>query len=139
MRGGAVVLGPLPRDYSYQMPKKMVKGALRSAISLRQQEAKLFVIKDWAPKAPKTKLAKTILAKFDATNTLVVGSREDETLRLSLRNLPHVKFLPVEGLNVFDILAFDNLIIVEGVVPGIVEKLKSAPSRTERALLEKAE
>jgi large subunit ribosomal protein L4 len=132
MVGGGVVHGPHPRDYSYKMPKKMVKGALRSALSLRASESKLHIIKGWAPNAPKTKDAKAVLGRFDAGKALVVGSRGDKSLELSLRNLPTAKFLPVEGLNVYDVLAFDNLILTESVVAGIVDRLKAAPSRKDR-------
>jgi len=129
--GGAVSHGPHPRDYSYEMPKKMVKGALRSALSLRRSESKLFVVKGWQPKAPKTKDAKKILDQF-GESTLVIDSRDNESLMRSIRNLPRAKFLPVEGINVRDILAYDNLIIGEGVISGLVARLKSKPSRKER-------
>jgi large subunit ribosomal protein L4 len=136
MRGGAVIHGPHPRDYSYEMPKKMVKGALRSALSLRAKEQRLYVVKGWKPKAAKTKDAKVVLARFEANKTLVVDSRDNDALRLSVRNLPHVKFLPVEALNVFDVLAFDHLIVSEAVLQQIVEKLKSKPSRKDFAAKE---
>jgi large subunit ribosomal protein L4 len=133
MVGGAVILGPLPRDYSYEMPKKMVKGALRSALSLRNSESKLFVVKDWKPNGPKTKAAKAVLEVFGdpkandgrGTSTLVIDSRDNESLSRSIRNLPNAKFLPVEGINVRDILAYDNLIIGEGVVGALVDRLKA--------------
>jgi large subunit ribosomal protein L4 len=131
MRGGGVVFGPQPRDYSYQMPKKMVKSALRSALSLRRSESKLFVVKGWAPKGPKTKDAKKILDQF-GESVLVIDSRDNATLMRSVRNLPRAKFLPVEGINVRDILAYDNLIIGEAVIGGLVARLKSKPSRKER-------
>jgi large subunit ribosomal protein L4 len=136
MRGGAVILGPLPRDYSYEMPKKMVKGALRSALSLRAKEQRLYVIKGWKPKAAKTKDAKAVLGRFEAAKTLVVDSRDNSTLRLSVRNIPHVKFLPVEALNVYDVLAFDHLIVSDAVLPAIVEKLRTKPSRKDFAVKE---
>lgn len=132
MRGGACVLGPKPRDYSYKMPKKMVQGALRAALSLRLKEEKLTVIKDWSPQTPKTKEALKVLAGFDAAKALVVGSREDKNLQLSLRNLPNSKFLPVEGLNVYDILDHDHLFISEAVVEGINKRLQTSPSRRDQ-------
>jgi large subunit ribosomal protein L4 len=132
MVGGAVVHGPHPRDYSYEMPKKMVKGALRSALALRNSESKLFVVKGWKPNGPKTKDAKKVLEKFGGS-ALVVDSRDNVTLQRSIRNLPNAKFLAVEGINVRDILAHDNLILGESVVAGLVERLKQAkPSRKER-------
>jgi large subunit ribosomal protein L4 len=131
MRGGAVVHGPLPRDYSYEMPKKMVKSALRSALSLRAKETHLFVIKGWSPKAAKTKDAKAVLDRFDAKKALVVDSRDNEKLMLSVRNLPHAKFLPVEALNVRDILHYDHLFVSEAAVQKIAERLRARASRKE--------
>lgn len=132
MVGGSTLHGPLPRDYSYQMPKKMVKGALRSALSLRASESKLHVIRGWSPAKPRTKDARAVLSRFAAQKSLVVGSKSDEALMLSLRNLPSVKFLPVEGLNVFDILAFDNLFITDAVVAQVSSRLETKPSRKDR-------
>lgn len=138
MRGGGVVHGPQPRSYFYEMPKKAVRSALRSALSLRARETKLHVIAGWKPGTPKTKEAKAVLDRFEAAKVLIVDSRDNEELRLSVRNLPYVKFLPVEALNVYDVLAFDHLIISDRVVPGIVERLKAKPSRKERAISEEA-
>ncbi len=136
MRGGGIVHGPQPRDYGYRLPKKMVKVALRSALSLRNQEQKLHVIKDWSPEAPKTKAALQVLRNFQAEKALVVGTKDDENLKRSLRNLPKAKFLSVEALNVYDVLNYDHLFISADVVGGINERLHSEPSRRERELKE---
>lgn len=132
MVGGAVVHGPHPRSYAYEAPKKMVRGALRSALSLRCSEAKLHVIKGWKPNGPKTKDALAVLTRFGAESALVVDSRDNESLRLSVRNLPTVKFLPVEGLNLRDILAHDHLIISDAVLEMVVNRLKTVPSRKDK-------
>lgn len=132
MVGGGVVHGPQPRDYSYEMPKKMIKGALRSALSLRRSESKLFVVKGWKPSAPKTKEARAILKSFGSESVLVIDSRDNETLMQSVRNLPKAKFLPVEGINVRDILACENVIISEDVIAKLVDRLKTKPSRKEK-------
>lgn len=134
MRGGGISHGPRPRDYSYQMPKKMVRGALRSALSLRTKEDKLHVIQGWAPKAPKTKAAKEVLDRFAARKALIVDTAENLGLARSVSNIPHVKFLPVEALNVYDILLHDDLFISEGAVEAITQRLKTAPSRKDKAL-----
>lgn len=138
MRGGGVVFGPHPRDYSYRIPKKMVKGALRSALSLRTKEAKLHIVKGWTPGQAKTKEAKKVLANFAAEKALVVGSRDAVNLGLSLRNLPRAKFLPVEALNVYDVLNYDHIFIAEDVVKGIGERLHADASRKERERAAKA-
>jgi large subunit ribosomal protein L4 len=133
MRGGAVALGPKPRSYAYKMPRKMVQGALRSALSLRLSESKLHVVKGWSPEAPKTKDALAVLTNFEATKALVVGRREDDALRLSVRNLANAKFLPVEGLNVYDILKYDHLFINADVIESLCERLKTSESRRDAA------
>ncbi len=136
MRGGGVVHGPRPRDYSYQLPKKMVRAALRSALSLRAQQGTLHIIDGWKPSEPKTKDAAAVLRRFDTDKALVVDSSANEGLARSVRNLEKSKFLAVEALNVYDILKHDHLFIAKDVVEGIVERLQTAPSRKEQALKE---
>jgi large subunit ribosomal protein L4 len=134
MRGGGVVFGPKPRDYSYRMPKKMVKTALRSALSKRTADKALFVVKGWAPEAPKTKDAGKTLAGLGAAKALVIGSRSDVNLEKSVRNLAQAKFLPVEAINVYDILYYDHLVLTVEAVDALNARLKTAPSRKEREL-----
>ncbi|MBI4821561.1 MAG: 50S ribosomal protein L4 [Deltaproteobacteria bacterium] len=136
MVGGAVVHGPMPRSYAQSTPKKVKKGALRSALSLRTKENKLLVVSGWSPKAPKTKDARGVLAKLGAKSALVVDVKENAALMKSLRNLVTVKFLPVEGLNVYDVLDHEHLIVGEGAVAAINEKLKATTSRRDRARAE---
>jgi large subunit ribosomal protein L4 len=138
MRGGAVVHGPQPRDYSYKMPKKMVLSALRSALSLRNGEKALFVVSGWSPSTPKTKAAAQVLKTFGSGSALVVGDGENAGLAKSLRNLPRVKFLPHDAVNVYDILAHDHLFITDTVVQKLVDRLKASPSRKERGETEEA-
>ena len=124
MRGGAVALGPKPRSYAYKLTKKMVKGALRCALSLRKNEERLHVVRGWTPEQPKTQEAAAVLERFEAAKALVVGGRDEENLAKSVRNLRTAKFLPVEGLNVRDILAYDHLFITDTVVAGINDRLR---------------
>lgn len=135
-RGGGTVHGPQPRDYSYEIPKKAMKVALRSALSLRSSEQKLHVIKGWTPSAAKTKDAAKVLQAFQAEKALIVDKAENEKLHLSVRNLPKAKFLAVEALNVYDILKYDHLFIAADAIPGITERLHTVPSRSERAAKE---
>jgi len=136
MRGGGVVFGPRPRDYGYQMPKKARRAALRSALSLRAGEKKLHVVRGWAPAAPKTKDAAGVLARFNAEKALVVDVGTNANLLLSVRNLPGAKFLPVEGLNVYDVLRYDHLFLSEEVAKELGARLHTEVSRSERALKE---
>ena len=134
MRGGGVVHGPRPRDYSYKLPRKMVRAAVRSALSLRASEEKLHIVKDWSPDGPSTKGALAVLSNFEAGKALVVGNGDEQHLSLSIRNLPTAKFLPAEALNVYDILKYDHLFITEGAVSGINERFQTEPSRKEKVL-----
>jgi large subunit ribosomal protein L4 len=134
MRGGGIVFGPRPRDYSYRMPKKMVKVALRSALSKRTADKALFVVKGWSPEAPNTKAANTTLTGIGATKALIVGSRNDVNLEKSVRNLAHAKFLPVEAINVYDILYYDHLVLTVDAVSALNDRLKTEPSRKEKEL-----
>lgn len=136
MRGGGVVFGPRPRDYSYKLPKKMKAAALRSALSHRAAGSALHVVRDWSPGKPKTKDAAAVLAKLGAAKALVVGTKENTGLERSVRNMAKAKYVAVEGLNVYDILYYDHLILTEDVVETINQRLKTEPSRKERALAE---
>ena len=134
MRGGGTVHKPHPRDYSYDLPKKMVKGALRSALSLRLSEQKLHVVSGWAPAKPKTKGALEVLGAFKADKALIIGEKSNEGLAKSLRNIPHVKFLPVEAINVYDLLKHEHVFISDKVIAELNERLKTAPSRKDKEL-----
>ena len=138
MRGGGVVFGPRPRDYGYQVPKKVMKAALRSALSLRAKESCLHVVRGWNPAKPKTREALAVLGRFDASKALVVDKGTNETLALSVRNLPKAKYLPAEALNVYDILKYDHLLMSEAAVQHLVDRLQCEPSRKELELKEAA-
>lgn len=134
MRGGGIVHGPRPRDYSYKVPKKVMKAALRSALSLRAKESAMHVVQGWAPEKARTKDAVAVLVRFDAGKALIVDMGLNETLSRSLRNIPTAKYLPVEALNVYDILKYDHLFLSEGAVQTLNERLQTEDSRKETAL-----
>lgn len=121
--GGGIVFGPMPRDYSFKLPKKVRRGALRSVISQKLGEGKLKVIAGFEMEAPKTKAAHLTLTKLGVPKALVVDV-DNETLKLSLRNLPDAKYLQSVGLNVYDVLAFDHLVMTEAAVKHIDGVLK---------------
>lgn len=133
MVGGGVAHPPEPRDYSYQVPKKVVEGALRSALSLRNGQQAMFVVQGWAPSKPKTKDAVKVLGFFGGKSALVIGTKSDLALQRSLANLPNAKFLPVEAINVYDILNHDQLILSDKVLATLTERLKRSPSRKEQS------
>lgn len=136
MRGGGIVFGPRPRDYSYQMPKKMVAQAIRCALSLRRNEDRLKVVQGWTPSTPKTSEAASILAKLGTGRALVVDLPENDNLYRSVRNLENAKFASVEELTVYDVLYHDDLIISEAAVERLNDKFKTRLSRKEQALRE---
>ena len=109
--GGGKAMGPKPRDYSYDVPKKVRKAALRSALSLRNRDQKLVIVQEWKPAGPKTGTAAKVLAKLGARKALVVDGAANVALAKSVRNLAGSDFLPVEGLNVYDILRHDVLVL----------------------------
>ncbi len=103
--------GPKPRDYSYEVPKKVRKLALRSAISQKARDQKLLVVSEWKPTAAKTREAAKALAALGVKKALVVDGAENATLAKSVRNLDGSDFLAAEGLNVFDVLKHDVLVL----------------------------
>jgi large subunit ribosomal protein L4 len=121
--GGGKAMGPKPRDYSYDVPKKVRKAALRSALSLRSRDQKLMIVQEWAPEAPKTASAAKVLAKLGAKKALVVDGAANQGLAKSVRNLAGADFLPVEGLNVYDILRHDTLVLTAATAKKLEEVL----------------
>lgn len=113
--GGGVVHGPRPRSYAYKLNKKIKKGALRSALALRAAEGQLLVVDSLEFADAKTKTAAAVFGALASGNALVV-SAENEALRLSVRNLPKVKHVPFEGLNLFDLLKHKTLVLTEPMV-----------------------
>ncbi len=109
--GGGKAMGPKPRDYSYDVPRKVRKAALRAALALRNRDQKLVIVQEWLPAAAKTGAAAKVLAKLGAKKALVVDGAANVALAKSVRNLAGSDFLPVEGLNVFDILRHDALVL----------------------------
>lgn len=116
--GGGVALGPKPRKYNQKTPKKMIKLALRSALSDRANEGKVIVIDSWGIDAPKTKDAKAALGALGIDGTaLVVIGRDDAAAALSFRNLRNVQLIAPGELNAYDVLCNDWLIFTKEVVP----------------------
>jgi large subunit ribosomal protein L4 len=116
--GGGVAHGPQPRDYSFKLPKKMRRGALRSVLSQKQAEGKLKIVSAFELEAPKTRVAVGHLTSLGTAKALIVDLKNDQ-LKMSIRNLPNAKYLQTDGLNVYDMLAFDHLVITEAAVKHI--------------------
>jgi large subunit ribosomal protein L4 len=130
--GGGVAHGPRPRDYSERTNKKMIKLALRSALSDRLADDKVRVVESWSFEAPSTKEAKSILATIGVEGRiLVVIGREDETARKSFRNLPEVHILAADQLNTYDVLVSDYIIFAKHTIPGSSVAPPAAPAESE--------
>ena len=116
--GGGVALAPKPRKYNQKTPKKMIKAALRSALSDRATEGKVIVVDSYGIDTPKTKDAKALLAALDISGTvLVVIGRDDANAALSFRNLTHVQVISPGELNTYDVLCNDWIVFSKDVVP----------------------
>ena len=124
-RGGGRAFGPTPRDHSFAMPKKVRALALRHALSTKASSDALIVIDDIKAKDAKTSALKGTLSKLGLTNALVIGGSEvDENFRLAARNIPHLDVLPVQGINVYDILRRDTLVLSKSAVEALEERFK---------------
>jgi large subunit ribosomal protein L4 len=121
--GGGKAMGPKPRDYSYDVPKKVRKAALRSALSLRNRQQRLLIVDRWAPDAPRTATAADVLEKLGVKRALVVDGAENVALMKSLRNLDGSDFLATQGLNLYDILGHEYLVLTADSARKVEETL----------------
>ncbi len=126
--GGGVAHGPKPRDYYYPLPKKVRRLGLKMALSLKAKENNLLIVDSLdLGDVPKTKKAIEVLKNLGIypQKVLVVLPQKEEVIYKSFRNLPYVRVLPVEGLNVYDILWADKLLITAQALDKIYERLAS--------------
>ena len=123
-RGGATIFGPQPRDYSFKVNKKVRKLALQMALSSRVSEEKLTVVKSIDLEEIKTKAFAAVAETLGMGKTLIVAKDADEKLTLSARNLPHVKVIEAEQLNVYDVLLYPELVMLEAAAQDVQERLK---------------
>ena len=121
--GGGTVFGPQPRDYTYRLPKKARRAALLSTLSLKHQEGKLIVVEKIELGEAKTKLMRRILADLKVESALIVLGESAPDIELATRNLPNAKTLRVDGLNVYDILRHEHLILTAQALQAIEAKL----------------
>ena len=123
-RGGGRAFGPVVRDHSHKLPKKVRQLALRSALSAKAAEGKLIVLDDAVAKTAKTSDMKSTLASLGLSNALFVsGSAVDGNFELAARNVPHIDVLPLAGANVYDILRRDTLVLTKAAVEGLEARL----------------
>lgn len=122
MPGGGIAFGPTPRDYSYQLPKKVRRLGLRTALSQLKKEGRLFVVDGMTSSDGKTKdLAKRLKA-FGLEKAVMIDASADQKFTQASRNLAKFRYYGVEGLNVYDLLKFETALITKESIAKIVEK-----------------
>lgn len=123
-RGGAVIFGPQPRSYEYRLPGSSRRGALASALAQKARDGEMKVVDSITLDQPKTKQLAAVLATLGVpAGTLLVIAGRDRNVELAARNLPRVLVLPVEGLNVYDILRHKNLVVAQDALAAIDARL----------------
>lgn len=123
-RHGGTVHGPQPRDYSYKLPRKMLLGALRSALSAKLRDGELKVVQAFNLEGVKTKQAKATLTRLEATRkVLVVENEENRNLTLGIRNLPGVTLMPTRAVNAYHLLGHDRVLLSEAAARKFSEAL----------------
>ncbi|GAA2171339.1 50S ribosomal protein L4 [Agrococcus versicolor] len=139
-RGGGVVHGPTPRDYSQRTPKKMIAAALRGALSDRARGGRLHVVESFSTdEAPSTKTAVALLATVASSKqVLVVLHRDEESAWLSVRNLDNVHVLTWDQLNAYDVLRSDDLVFSQAAYQAFVEARTGETVEVEAAAAKKA-
>jgi large subunit ribosomal protein L4 len=123
-RGGAVTFGPQPRDYSFKVNKKVCSLAMKMALSARQFDQKLMVVKAIELPEAKTKHFASVAKALELKKALVVIPANDEALERSARNIPGITVATPEQLNVYTILVHPQLVLLEGSVEPLVARLK---------------
>ncbi|CAM3935808.1 50S ribosomal protein L4 [Mesobacillus zeae] len=123
-RGGGTVFGPTPRSYSYKLPKKVRRLAIKSALSTKVLDENIIVLENLAFETPKTKEFANVLKGLSVdTKALIVTAGTEENVALSARNIPGITFVPADGINVLDVLNHDKLIMTKAAVEKVEEVL----------------
>lgn len=124
--GGATVFGPRPRSYAYRLPRSARRTALCAALALKQREGALVVVSDIILPEPKTKRMVEFLSRLELRNTvLVVLHEENASVEKAARNLPQVKVLRSEGLNVYDLLRYRQILFTQEALRRVSERLEA--------------
>ena len=122
-RGGGTTFGPQPRDYSYKLPKKVCRLALRMALSARFSEGNIVVLDEFNMPEIKTKEFVKVMNNFEFANCLIVTGGDNKTVSRSAKNAVGYKVLPAVGLNVYDILKYPKLILEQSTLAQLEERL----------------
>lgn len=123
-RKGATTFGPKPKDYSYEIPRKAKRNALKSALSLKFKDNQILVLQELGVQEAKTKAAVQWLRSLNLDSALVVDRTENKNLFLALRNIPKVKAVDLKQLNIYDVLNYKWLVFSEQALESVMERLK---------------
>ena len=124
-RGGGRSFGPHPRDHSIDLPKKVRALALRHALSSKAKDGGLIVLADIAAKDPKTKVLSAQFEKLGLANALIIGGAEiEENFGRAARNIPNIDVLPVQGINVYDIMRRGKLVLTKAALDALEARFK---------------
>jgi large subunit ribosomal protein L4 len=115
-RGGGTVFGPRPKDFAYKVPRKVRKAAIISALSMKFSEDRIVILKEFPLKEIKTRKFKEVLDRFGFHKALFVIDKPDLTLEKSSKNLSEIKMIKSEGINVYDLLNHDHVVLLESSV-----------------------
>jgi len=124
-RGGGIIFGPTPRSYSYKPPKKVRRVALISALSMKLKEEKMIILKDFPMDEIKTKRFREVIERFGLSKVLFVIDGSQPILEKSSRNVKEIKMVRSEGINVYDLLKYDHVVLLEPSIKKIEEALIS--------------
>lgn len=123
-RKGGIVFGPKPRDWSFDITKKVRRQAVKSALSLKHKDRSLLIIREFIMPQIKTRQVADFIKRFDLWKALILICEENENLKRSARNITRVKVINVEGINVYDLLRFNNLVVTEKSLQKLQEAYK---------------
>lgn len=127
-RGGGVVFGPTPRSYAYSMPRKQRRLAIKSVLSQKLLDEDLIVLDQLTMSAPKTKEFKSLLDSLKIEGKVLVVS-DDKNVQLSAKNLPNVKVITANGLNVEDVVDYDKLVLTKEAIEKIEKNVEGASTK----------
>ncbi len=125
MRGGSVIFGPLVRSHSHKLPKKIRVLALKMVLSIKFKEGKLKILNDFKISKPKTSLLINKLSNLKINSALFIDGNEiEKNFSFAVKNVPNIDLLPLIGINVYDIIKRDHLVLSENALKGIEERFK---------------
>jgi large subunit ribosomal protein L4 len=124
-RGGGKAFGPVVRSHAHDLPKKVRALALKMALSDKARTEKLIVLSEASVKEPKTKALIASFGKLGLASALIIdGVAVEDNFRLAARNIPNIDVLPVAGINVYDIMRRDTLVLTKAAVEALTERFK---------------